>query len=76
MVILERIDKMTKRYRQLMAKSSPDTGQMWLPLWMHLEDTAGVMRKLVASWIPEAVVNATPTIIAIFSSRPNSLVSL
>lgn len=59
MIILERADKMTEQYRQLMAKSSPDTGQMWLPLWMHLEDTAGVMRKLVASWIPEAVINAS-----------------
>lgn len=50
---------MKGQYRHLMAKSSPDAGQMWLPLWMHLEDTAGVMRKLAASWIPEAVINAS-----------------
>lgn len=51
--------KMEGKYRFLMAKSSPDTGQIWLPLWMHLEDTAGIMRKLVTAWIPESIVNAS-----------------
>lgn len=50
---------MEGKYRFLMAKSSPDTGQIWLPLWMHLEDTAGIMRKLVTAWIPESIVNAS-----------------
>lgn len=41
-----------------MAKTSPDAEQKWLPLWMHLNDTAGVMKKLILKWIPDAVVDA------------------
>ena len=28
------------------AKSGQSSGE-WLPLWMHLEDTAGIMKKLL-----------------------------
>lgn len=48
-----------QQYKVLMAKTSPDTADMWLPLWMHLRDTAGVMRKLVSKWIPEAIIRAS-----------------
>lgn len=41
------------KIKTLAGKSGPDG--MWLPLWMHLCDTAGVMRYLVQSWLPEAV---------------------
>ena len=44
--------------RLLMAKSDPDGAGRWLPLWMHLTDTAGVMRHLVRHWVPEAVLHA------------------
>ena len=46
---------MWKEYRALMAKTEKDTGGTWLPLWMHLRDAAGIMRKLAAKWVPEAV---------------------
>ncbi len=42
----------------LMAKTCPDTEELWLPLWMHLTDTAGIMGKLVAKWVPKSVYHA------------------
>lgn len=39
--------KMQKKYQILMAKTSRETEEEWLPLWMHLKDTAGVIKKLV-----------------------------
>lgn len=44
-----------KKYHVLMAKSNPETEGLWLPLWMHLRDTAGVMKKLAVKWLPESV---------------------
>lgn len=49
---------MKKKYQVLMAKTGRDFGDVWLPLWMHLRDTAGVMRKLVTKWVPESVFSA------------------
>ena len=49
---------MRKRYQVLMAKTSPESEELWLPLWMHLKDTAGIMKKLVAKWVPESVFYA------------------
>lgn len=49
---------MQKRYRILMAKTGRDTEEAWLPLWMHLRDTAGIMKKLAAEWVPESVFKA------------------
>lgn len=46
-------------YKSLMAKSDPEDENLWLPLWMHLKDTAGVMKKLIHRWIPPSVVNAS-----------------
>lgn len=43
----------------LMAKTSPETTEMWLPLWMHLRDTAGIMKKLIIKWLPESVLSST-----------------
>lgn len=45
----------TGKYRILMAKADRDTEELWLPLWMHLRDTAGIMKKLVIKWLPKAV---------------------
>lgn len=50
---------MQKKYQVLMAKSSPDTEELWLPMWMHLEDTAGIMKKLILRWIPKSVIRAS-----------------
>lgn len=46
-------------YRMLMGKSGQEKENLWLPLWMHLRDTAGVMEQLVTRWIPESVFLAT-----------------
>ena len=50
---------MQKKYQILMAKTSRETEEEWLPLWMHLKDTAGVIKKLVKQWLPEAVIDAS-----------------
>ena len=49
---------MGKNYHILMAKTGRDSQEAWLPLWMHLRDTAGVMKKLVPKWVPESVFSA------------------
>ncbi len=49
---------MQKRYQYLMAKTNRDSKEAWLPLWMHLKDTAGIMKRLVEKWISPAVVSA------------------
>ena len=36
-----------------MAKSNGNPSE-WLPLWMHLEDTAGIMNHLLEDFIPES----------------------
>lgn len=41
--------------RAMAAKSDPERSGRWLPLWMHGRDTAGVLRRLVQNWLPEAV---------------------
>lgn len=41
--------------RLLAGKSDPSGGGGWLPLWMHARDTAGILRYLAQSWLPEAV---------------------
>lgn len=45
-------------YRVLMAKTGQETEGTWLPLWMHLRDTAGIMKKLVKKWVSESVLAA------------------
>ena len=42
-------------YQRLAGKSDPAHSGLWLPLWMHMWDTAGVMRRLVQKWLPEMV---------------------
>lgn len=43
--------------RCLAGKSHSNAENLWLPLWMHLEDTAGIMEKLVVYWLSAAVSN-------------------
>lgn len=40
--------------RLLAGKTDPENTSLWLPLWMHLWDTAGIMERLVRQWLPES----------------------
>lgn len=48
-----------EKYKYLMAKSDRDNIELWLPLWMHLYDTAGIMKLLMNKWIPQSTVKAS-----------------
>ena len=41
--------------RLFAGKTDPMNSGFWLPLWMHLRDTAGIMVHLVQKWLPESV---------------------
>lgn len=41
--------------RLFAGKTDPVNSGFWLPLWMHLRDTAGIMVYLVQKWLPESV---------------------
>lgn len=41
--------------RLFAGKTDPVNRDFWLPLWMHLRDTAGIMVYLVQKWLPESV---------------------
>ena len=41
--------------RLFAGKTDPVNNGFWLPLWMHLRDTAGIMVYLVQRWLPESV---------------------
>ncbi len=56
--MVREMNDMQKKYRILMAKADKDSGEVWLPLWMHLRDTAGIMEKLAARWVPTSVIEA------------------
>lgn len=49
---------MQKRYQKLMAKTDRESQEAWLPLWMHLKDTASIMKRLVDKWVPESLISA------------------
>ena len=36
-------------YKYLIGKSN--NGKTWLPLWIHLKDTAGIMELLIKNWL-------------------------
>lgn len=44
--------------RDFPAKSARDTKEEWLPLYMHLLDTAGIIEKLIRKWLPDSVIKA------------------
>lgn len=44
---------MKEKNKVLIAKTDQDGSYEWLPLWMHLRDTAGVMKKLASKWVPK-----------------------
>lgn len=39
----------------LVAKTGPTQEPGWLPLWAHLQDTRGIMERLLSHWVPEHV---------------------
>lgn len=41
--------------RLFAGKTDPMNSGFWLPLWMHLRDTAGIMVYLVQKWLPESI---------------------
>ena len=43
----------------LAGKTDSNDTSLWLPLWMHLRDTAEIMELLVRKWLPESVKKAT-----------------
>ena len=45
--------------RLLAGKTNSNDTSLWLPLWMHLRDTAEIMELLVRKWLPESVKKAT-----------------
>ena len=40
----------------MIAKTDRMNNELWLPLWMHSFDTAGVMKYLYYNWLPPAVI--------------------
>ena len=44
--------------RLLAGKTDPENTSLWLPLWMHLWDTPGIMERLVRQWLPESAKRA------------------
>ena len=42
--------------KYLPGKTDRDNPEKWLPVWMHLEDTAGIMEKLVNKWLSPNII--------------------
>ena len=53
----------TKSFEIFAAKSSFNNFNLWLPLWMHAKDTAGMMVALLDNWLPEKIVSELLTYI-------------
>ena len=51
--------RMLDRSRLLAGKTDPENSNLWLPLWMHLQDTAEIMELLVRKWLPDSVKKAS-----------------
>ena len=41
-------------YESLAGKTVSDDSSRWLPLWMHLKDTAEMMELLIREWLPDS----------------------
>lgn len=44
--------------KSLAAKTNFADNSQWLPLWMHMKDTAQIMQRLIQNWLPPAVRRA------------------
>ena len=51
--------RMLDQSRFLAGKTDPENSNLWLPLWMHLRDTAEIMELLVRKWLPDSVKRAS-----------------
>lgn len=51
----EEEDGLSRAARSLWAKSDGELGEYWLPLYVHLSDTALIMDKLWVEWLPQNV---------------------
>lgn len=47
--------KHSRLYRNLAAKTGQQGQALYLPLWMHARDTAGVIRHLWEKWLPDSM---------------------
>ena len=47
------------KVRRFAGKTDPDNSSLWLPLWMHLRDTAEIMELLVRKWLSDSVKKAS-----------------
>ena len=43
--------------KYLPGKTDPNDFGLWLPVWMHLEDTAGIIDKLAGQWLSPNIGN-------------------
>ena len=50
---------MLNKTKLLAGKTDPENTSLWLPLWMHLRDTAEIMELLVRKWLPDSVKKAS-----------------
>lgn len=51
--------KIEKMYHSLIGKTGGDACELFLPLWVHLSDTVGIMSRIIRKWLPDAVIRAT-----------------
>lgn len=51
---LEAVERISPQARSIWAKSDYGVGEGWLPLYIHMSDSAGVAERLWDVWLPEA----------------------
>ena len=49
------MNRFSKELSAAVAKSDRESGNDWLPFWMHSFDTAGIMEKLAQKRLPESI---------------------
>lgn len=49
------MSRLSKELAAAVAKSDRESGNDWLPFWMHSFDTAGIMEKLAQKRLPESI---------------------
>lgn len=49
------LNRFSKELAAAVAKSDRESGNDWLPFWMHSFDTAGIMEKLAQKRLPESI---------------------
>lgn len=54
-VSTDEVVELSRQARSLWAKTDPEDGSVWLPLYIHLSDAALTMAKLWDGWVPRNV---------------------